>query len=174
MTIHHEHPFIPEADARDQLRRFRGRLGPQVSLWTSAEGSHRVGLTVSSMLVALGEPGFVLGLLDPDSDLADALVVGSGLVVQLLEWQHRDAAEQFAGQMPAPGGPFANHPFDDTTWGPVLGSASTWLGCRVTQRREVGWSLEISAEVEHVVIGADAAPLRHRRGRWVRAEREPD
>lgn len=168
MTIHREHPFVPDPDARDQLRRFRGRLGPQVSLWTTGAGHAATGLTVSSMMIALGEPGHVLGLLDPDSDLADGLPVGAGVAVQLLAWRHRDAAEQFAGQMPAPGGPLAVNPHTDTPWGPVLAHVGSWLGCRVTDRREVGWSLEVSAVVEQVTIGPDEDPLHHRRGRWLR------
>lgn len=168
MTIHSEHPFVPDPEARDQLRRFRGRLGPQVSLWTTGSGRAATGLTVSSMMVALGEPGHVLGLLDPDSDLADALAPGAGVAVQLLEWRHRDAAEQFAGQMPAPGGPVALNAHRETPWGPVLDQVTTWLGCRVSDQRDMGWSVEISAVVEQVTIGPDDAPLQHRRGRWVR------
>lgn len=169
MTIHHEHPFVPAPGDRDQLRRFRGRLGPQTSLWTTGDPSHAAaGLTVSSLMVALGEPGHVLGLLDPDSELADLLEVGTLVAVQLLEWSHRDAGEQFAGQMPAPGGVFAVNPHTVTPFGPVLEGVNTWLGCRVTDLREVGWSREVTARVELVTVGEDRAPLHHRRGRWVR------
>ncbi len=167
MTIHDDDPFaVPVAD-RDQLRRFRGRLGPQVTLWTSGEGATRSGLTVSSTLVALGEPGAVLGLLDPDSDLADALVPGARLVVQLLEWRHRNLAEQFAGTMPAPGGAFNVAEFESTAWGPRLVGAGAWLGAEVRDVRAVGWSSEIWAEVQHVEVGAEQQPLLHRRGRYV-------
>ena len=38
MTIHREHPF---ADADDPLRRFRGRLGGVVTLWTSGGSGPR-------------------------------------------------------------------------------------------------------------------------------------
>lgn len=166
MTIHSEHPFTPDPADRDQLRRFRSRLGPQVSLWASGEGTAAVGLTVSSMMVSLGDPGFVLGLIDPDSDLADELAVGTRLAVQLLEWRHRDGAEQFAGQMPAPGGPFARNPWEQTPWGPVLEGVTTWIGARVVALREVGWSSEVQAEVERVVIGGESHPLVHRRGHY--------
>ena len=74
MTIHSEHPFLePE---RDPVRQLRGRLGGAVTLWTSGTGDgplDRAGLTVTSVLVANGEPPRLLALLDPDSDLAETL-----------------------------------------------------------------------------------------------------
>ena len=71
VTIHTEHPFLdPDADP---VRRLRGRLGGAVTLWTSGSERSRAGLTVSSVMVAGGEPGRVLGLVDPDSDFRDVL-----------------------------------------------------------------------------------------------------
>ena len=34
MTIHAEHPFLEPEGSRDPARRFRGRLGGAVTLWT--------------------------------------------------------------------------------------------------------------------------------------------
>ena len=168
MTIHDTHPFLDPESERDQFRRVRGRLGGAVSLWTTGTGRDRAGLTVSSLMVAGGEPGRILALLDPDSDLADALERGSALVVHLLAWEHRDLADAFAGTAPAPGGPFAQAAWAETSWGPVLESATTWAGARVESLAEVGWSRLVTATVEHVEIGADDEPLTHRRGRYQR------
>lgn len=168
MTIHTDHPFAQPEGSRSPLRRLRGRLGGAVSLWTTGTGRDRAGLTVSSLLVADGDPGAVLGLVDPDSDLGEVVELGSRLVVQLLEWQQRDLAEMFAGTAPAPGGPFAQAVFVDTEWGPRLADAPAWAGARVVDTRAVGWSTEVLAEVEHVSIGEEGQPLQHRRGRWVR------
>ena len=104
MTIHTSHPFHePEGD-RDPVRRLRGRLGGTVSLWTAGGPDERAGLTVSSWLVAGGEPGRVLALLDPDADLTETLLGTGRGVLQLLAWEDRDLAEAFAGTAPAPGG----------------------------------------------------------------------
>ena len=153
MTIHTTDPFA-DAD-RDPVRRFRGRLGGVVSLWTAGEGAARAGLTMSSFMVANGEPAHILGLVDPDSDFAEAAAHTGAVVVQLLEWTHRDLAEVFAGRMPAPGGAFRGGDWNQTEWGPVLASASGWAGARLTQEasREVGWSLLLDVVVDQVWLG---------------------
>lgn len=166
MTIHSTHPF---ADAEpDPVRRLRGRLGGAVSLWTAGSGRDRSGLTVTSLMLAHGEPAHLLGLLDPDADLTEDLVDAGRGVVQLLSWPDRDLAEAFAGTAPAPGGPFRMAAFEETEWGPRLTSAGTWAGVTVVDTREVGWSLEVTCRIDAVAVGDDETPLLHRRGRWVR------
>lgn len=166
MTIHRDHPFLEPPEERDQVRRLRGRLGGQVSLWTGGEGGARAGLTVSSLMVAGGEPGRVLGLIDPDSDLLDSLCATGAAVVALLRHEHLALAEIFAGEAPAPGGQFAQSTWSQTPWGPVPDGATTWAGVRLESVVEVGWSSLVTAVVDHLVIGEDGVPLSHRRGRY--------
>lgn len=173
VTIHSEHPFLPPADQRDAVRRFRGRLGGTVTLWTTGQGTaarDRVGLTVSSLLVAGGEPAHVLALLDPDSYFSEALQRDRVAVVQLLEWEHRDLADAFAGMAPAPGGAFRMGEWKKTEWGPLLVGASAWAGVRLIQEesRSVGWSVLADCVIEHAELGVETAPLVHRRGRYQR------
>jgi flavin reductase (DIM6/NTAB) family NADH-FMN oxidoreductase RutF len=166
VTIHGEHPFL---DANpDQARRLRGRLGGQVSLWTTGSGGDRAGLTVASLLVVPGQPALLIGLLDPDSDLALALTESdeARFVVQLLAWRHRDLAEQFAGQMPAPGGPFAQATWVQGEAGPRLTDVTTWAEATVLDTRDSAWSLEVRARIDGLVVGDDDEPLLHRRGRY--------
>jgi flavin reductase (DIM6/NTAB) family NADH-FMN oxidoreductase RutF len=167
MTIHTTHPFAdPEPDP---MRRFRGRLGGTVSLWTAGGGGDRAGLTVTSLLAAGGEPARVLALLDPDSDLAEALAATGRAVVQLLTWDDRGLADAFAGTTPAPGGPFRQAPFTDTAWGPRLESATTWVGVSLERTVTVGWSSLVTCVVDEVTVGDDE-PLVHRRGRYQRPQ----
>ena len=162
MTIHSSHPFAdPDPDP---VRRFRGRLTGTVALVTSGGA----GLTVSSLMVANGEPARVLALVDPDSDLADEVGRTGRAVVQLLSWSHRDLAEAFAGTAPSPGGPFRAGTFEDTDWGPRLADARTWAGTALESTTPVGWSALLTLVVEAVTIGDDDEPLVHRRGRYVR------
>lgn len=166
VTIHSDHPFAEPHD--DSVRRVRGRIGGTVSLWTTGSERGRAGLTVTSYTVANGDPAQVLGLVDPESELADAVAETGTVVVQLLEWRHRDLAETFAGQLPAPGGPFRAAAWAATTWGPVLSDATAWMGVRLAERpRTVGWSLLLEGVVEHVEVGESSSPLLHRRGRYL-------
>lgn len=165
MTIHSDHPFVPPEGGRDPLRRLRGRLPSPVSVWTTGDGRERAGLTISSLLVADGEPGRVLGLVDGDSDFWDA--DPSAWVVNVLGAEHRFLADAFAGTAPAPGGPFTLGSWTDSEWGPVLAATAGWVGVRRAdvEPREVGWGLLVEGVVEHVEIG-DADAMVHVRGRY--------
>jgi flavin reductase (DIM6/NTAB) family NADH-FMN oxidoreductase RutF len=166
VTIHAEHPFRdPEPDP---VRRFRGRVGGTVSLWTAGGEIAQAGLTVTSFMLAAGEEARVLALLDPDADLTETLLGSGRAVVQLLSWEHRDLAEMFAGTAPAPGGMFRQAAFEQTEWGPRLSSASTWAGVRLESQQEVGWSTLVTTVVEHLEVGDVEEPLRHHRGRYAR------
>jgi len=164
MTIHSSNPFAAEPDP---VRRFRGRLGGAVSLWTAGSGPDRAGLTVSSVMVANGSPALVLGLLDPDAELTAALT-GTGLaVVQLLEWEDRGLADAFGGVGPAPGGAFTLGTWTQTTHGPALADRTHAL-VRLESVAEVGWSVLATVTIEEVVMVEDRHPLEHRRGRYSR------
>lgn len=171
MTIHSEHPFQAALPDRDPVRRLRGRLGGTVTLWTTGalQGEH-AGLTVSSRMFAAGNPGHALALLDPDSAFAELLATTRTAVLQLLAWEHRDLADAFAGVSPAPGGAFRMGEWADSEWGPLLSGVSGWAGLRLVdgELREVGWSVLADAVIEHVEVGAETAPLVHRRGRYQR------
>jgi flavin reductase (DIM6/NTAB) family NADH-FMN oxidoreductase RutF len=162
MTIHSTNPF---ASAADPVRRFRGRLGGAVSLWTAGTGQERAGLTVSSLMVANGEPGRLLGLLDPDSELAERLRDTRLCVVALLERDDRALADAFGGVAPAPGGAFRLGTWEETDHGPVLADRTHAL-VRLEELSEVGWSLLATTSIEQVSMVEDRDPLEHRRGRY--------
>jgi len=164
MTIHSTHPFASEPDP---VRRFRGRLGGAVTLWTAGEGAGRSGLTVSSLMVANGETASVLALVDPDSDFLDVVRETERCVVQALSWPDRALAEMFAGTAPAPGGAFAHADFEQTAWGPRLVSASSWAFVAPIDERVVGWSVLLTCRVEEAGVRDETEPgLGHRRGRF--------
>jgi flavin reductase (DIM6/NTAB) family NADH-FMN oxidoreductase RutF len=165
MTIHSEHPFLdPDADP---VRRLRGRLGGAVTLWTSGSDPG-AGLTVSSVMVAGGETGRLVALLDPDSDLRSVLEQTGRSVVQLLEWGHRDLAEAFAGQLPSPGGPFRMGTWEQTDYGPRLVPVTSWAFVELESTETVGWSDLVVARIVDLGLGDDGEPLVHRRGRYQR------
>lgn len=167
MTIHGEHPFLPPEGERGPVRRFRGRLPSPVTLWTSSHDGERAGLTVSSVLVADGDPGHVVGIVDPDSDLWDTLRSSGRAVVAILTDRHRALADAFGYVAPAPGGPFKLGAFGDTDWGPVL-EGTTWAGCVLADPEPptVGWGLQVRLEIAQIVVGPDEPGLIHRRARY--------
>ncbi len=142
-----------------------------MTLWTAGHPPEAAGLTVSSMLVAAGDPGRLFGLLDPEADLVDALATTDRLAVSILGWPHRALADAFAGVAPAPGGPFRLGTWQQTDWGPAPTDGLGWAGCRLAgEPRGAGWSLLVEATIEHVELpDADAQPLLHRRGRYLTA-----
>jgi flavin reductase (DIM6/NTAB) family NADH-FMN oxidoreductase RutF len=174
VTIHAGHPFATPEPERNPLRRWRGRMIAPVSVWAAGDETGRAGWTLSSFLVADGEPPEVLGLLDEDSALADRLTSadlapGAPLTVNLLGWAHRGLADAFAGVAPAPGGPFTVGSWLPTRWGPVLADAPGWLGARlVGEPQPAGWSLLVRAVVEHVELGPEPPDgmLGYLRGRY--------
>lgn len=145
-----------------------------VTLWTAYANARPVGWTVSSVLVADGPEPAVLGLLDPDADLTEAISPddeqGSArpVAISLLGWQHRQLPDAFAGLAPAPGGPFRLASWTDTAYGPVLADAPGWLGATVLEARPVGWSTLLTARIDQLEIGPDSEELLgHLRGRYL-------
>jgi flavin reductase (DIM6/NTAB) family NADH-FMN oxidoreductase RutF len=165
MTIHTTHPFAdPEPD---EVRRFRGRLGGAVTLWTAGSDQRRAGLTVSSLMVANGESPTILALIDPDSDLIDVLGESNRAIVQVLAWADRGLAEAFAGTAPAPGGAFRQAEFIATAWGPRLASATSYAHVVPVADEPAGWARLVTCRLESAHVGAEDGPvLGHRRGRF--------
>lgn len=169
MSIHAGHPFLPPEGERDPLRRLRGRVPAGVSVWTAADGGRRAGWTVSSFLLADGDPAELLGLVDEEADLVDLAAGSETVVVNLLSWEQRQLADVFAGLAPAPGGAFRLGAWTESPWGPVLQGAVGWVGARLLEPRgaHAGWGLLLRARVEHVALdAADAPVLGSFRGRY--------
>ena len=162
--IHGDDPFATPDQERSPVRRLRGRLAATVTLWTTY--APQSGLTVSSTLVADGEPGRVLGLIDEESDFWDAVQQSGNFAVTPLTDADQQLADRFAGLMPAPGGLFATGGWAETPYGPVPAGASTWAGCRLDGHRAIGWSLLVESTITAVHLDAVTTPLLHYRGRY--------
>lgn len=170
--IHHTDPFATPEQHRSPVRRFRGRLAAPVTLWTAyhpavaGAAARPAGLTVSSTLVADGEPARLLGLIDEESELWAAVSASGRFAVAPLTPADRQLADQFAGLFPAPGGPFASGTWTDNGYGPVPATGGGWVGCRLDGAREYGWALLVEATIERVELADPAPPLVHHRGRY--------
>lgn len=169
MTIHASDPFATPEHERSPVRRFRGRLPASVTLWTAVgPGGRRAGLTVSSTVVADGDPARLLGVLDEESDLWAAIEATGRFAVAPLRAEDRQVAERFAGLMPAPGGPFTFGDWLETPFGWVPAGVGAWAGCRLEGSHPVGWGLLVEGIIESVEIDDEltVTPLVHYRGRY--------
>lgn len=164
--IHTDHPFAVPIGQRDRARRFRGRLAAPVTVWTAGSAARPAGLTISSLVVAEGDPARVLGLVNDLADLWRAVQESGGFVVHILQREHRHLAERFAGRVPAPGGPFAGLAIAETPWGPALQDVANRACCRFETTATVGYAQLVTGVIERVDLDDLDQPLMHFRGRY--------
>lgn len=156
-------PFQAPPEERRVDRRLRGRLLAPVTVWTAGSGERRAGLTVSSLLVAEGDPARLLGLLDPLSALHDALDSTGRFLVHVLGAGDERLAALFAGRLPAD--PFVEAAFVEHPFGPRLEGDRHVVCCRVDSSEPAGFQVLVRAEIVEVhLAGAAAEPLGWYRG----------
>jgi flavin reductase (DIM6/NTAB) family NADH-FMN oxidoreductase RutF len=165
-VIHDDNPFVDDPDSWDQVRRFRGRLSAPVTIVTAGDGESRTGLTVSSLMVVEGEPGRVVAVVGPGTDVWDAIAGTGKFVIHVCDDRHRALAEVFAGLRPSPGGVFAGLEVSQSEWGPVIDEMGTRAYCSYETRAEMGYSGLVTARVDRVEPADLTRPLAYFRGRY--------
>lgn len=140
-----------------------------VTVWTSSIGARRDGWTISSLLVADGEPAEIVALVNEDCDWWDLFRESRIAVVNVLSPGHGTIAEVFARTGPSPGGVFRTGQWSDGDHGPRLAGAAAWVGVTLLDDDpgHAGWGLLVRARVEWIEF-ADAIPaIEHRDGRYL-------
>lgn len=168
--IHDDHPFQTPPEDRDAVRRFRGRLAAPVTLVTAGPAGHAAGLTVSSLMVAEGDPPMVVALIGTTTDLWEAIEATGRFVVHILDDSRRDDADAFAGFRPRPGGPFAGVAVEHTDWGPMLVDVPNRIYCRRSTVTDLPFHALVLAEIERVEIDDLEDPAVYFRGEHRRLE----
>lgn len=131
----------------------------------SAGPAPLTGLTVSSVLVAQGEPPLLAGLVAPLSDLAAAVCAPAAtFVVHVLADGHQRLAKHFSGELPAPAEMLST---TASAHGPVLNAVAERLACRTLRWREFGWSILVEAEIEDVTAAKGGRGLAWYRGVFI-------
>jgi flavin reductase (DIM6/NTAB) family NADH-FMN oxidoreductase RutF len=147
-SLRYGHPWADPPSERDPVRQARARLPAPVTVWTAGQADW-AGLTVSSLLLAQGEPGQLVGLIGPDSDLADAIAETGRFVVHLLtdRREHRRLAQHFAGTLSADPDLLR---VEGSDYGPRLLCAPDQLACRLHSHHPCGWSELVEADIDDV------------------------
>ncbi|MCP3996457.1 MAG: flavin reductase [bacterium] len=164
--VHEEHPFETPQEQRDPARRFRGRLAAPVTVITAGEGDHRTGLTVSSLVVAEGDPSVIYFLLGSTTDLHYGLEETGKFVVHVLEEGNQEIADVFAGLRPSPGGRFAGLNVEQSKWGPVLSDVRTRAYCTYEGGDEETFFIVAEGAIDKLELGDIEDPLVYFRGRY--------
>lgn len=168
MTIHSEHPFLPDPGDRSQVRRLRAHLPAPVSVWTSADGTRQDGLTVSSMLVADGDPAEIVALINEDADWWDLYRQTGRATVNILARRQHLVSEVFARLAPSPGGVFRTGEWAPHPGGPRLVGAAGWAEVSLidTDPLHAGWGLLVRSRIISVELASGITPLLHQAGHY--------
>ncbi len=164
--IYADHPFADPPEERDPVRQFRGRLVAPVTIVTAGGPGERVGMTVSSLMVAEGLPARAYFLVGSATDLFEAIEKTRRFVVHALEARHREISDVFAGLRPSPGGMFAGVEAADGPYGPELGGLPNRLYCKYVGGEESTFHVLATGVVERVEVDDLAEPLVYFRGRY--------
>lgn len=171
-SVHYGNPWQDPPSHRDPVRQARASMPWPVTVWLAGASGAQPGsallrgLTVSSVMVAQGEPPLLAGLLPPLSDLAEVIAVpGATFTVSVLGQGQQRYARHFSGEPTIPDQELA---YASSPFGPVLSDVPTWLGCRCRSGREFGWSLLVEAEVVEAHTTSAAVGLAWYRGGFAR------
>jgi 3-hydroxy-9,10-secoandrosta-1,3,5(10)-triene-9,17-dione monooxygenase reductase component len=159
-------PFAVPPERRDPARRWRGRLVAPVTIWTAGQLPGGAGLTVSSVLVAEGEPARLLGLIDPTSAFFAAAQESGAFVVHVLAVGERALAERFSEVRPPIRGPFERLEVAESPWGPVLGGSRPRAACRLAGSAPVGYAELVEGVIEQLELPDLEDPLAYLHGRY--------
>jgi 3-hydroxy-9,10-secoandrosta-1,3,5(10)-triene-9,17-dione monooxygenase reductase component len=159
-----QHPFAVPPEQRDPARRWRGRLVAPVTVWTAGRPPGGAGLTVSSVLVAEGQPARLLGLIDPTSAFWEAMQETGTFVVHVLAAGDRALAERFSEIRPPIRGPFDRLEVVESPWGPVLGGSRPRAACRLAGSAPVGYAELVEGTIEQLELPDPDDPLAYLHG----------
>jgi flavin reductase (DIM6/NTAB) family NADH-FMN oxidoreductase RutF len=144
----------------------RGRLVAPVTVWTAGQLPGGAGLTVSSVLVAEGEPARLLGLVDPTSAFFAAAQETGAFVVHVLATGDRALAERFSEVRPPIRGPFEGLEVAESSWGPLLGGSRPRAACRLAGSAPVGYGELVEGVIEQLELPAPDDPLAYLHGSY--------
>lgn len=170
MGVYREDPFRTPAAEREPSRRFRGRLTSGVTIWTSNGPEGPTGLTVSSLLLAEGEPSRILGLINDTTDLFEAIRSSGRFVVHVVDAEHQRWADILAGLYPMPGGIFSALKWAETGYGPAISDLPNRAMVELEDITDAGYQQLVRGKVGRFELADLSEPLVYFRGRYRRLQ----
>jgi flavin reductase (DIM6/NTAB) family NADH-FMN oxidoreductase RutF len=164
IRIGRQPPFAVPPERRSPARRLRGRLVAPVTVWTAGRPPGGAGLTVSSVLVAEGQPAHLLGLIDPTSAFWEAAQETGAFVVHVLAAADRALAERFSEIRPPIRSPFERLEVAESPWGPVLGGSRPRAACHLAGSTRVGHAELVEGVIEQLELPDLDDPLAYLHG----------
>ena len=166
IRIGRQPPFAVPPERRDPGRRLRGRLVAPVTVWTAGDPPGGAGLTVSSVLVAEGQPARLLGLIDPTSAFWEAMQEAGAFVVHVLDVGDRALAERFSEIRPPIRRPFDGLQVAASQWGPILAGSRPRAACRLAGSTPVGHGELVEGVIEELELPDLEDPLAYLHGSY--------
>ena len=157
-----EHPMdVSQAD----FRKVMGRFATGVTIVTTCDGEHRLGITVNAFSSVSLDPPLILVCIEKTSYLHQVMLRNGFFAVNLLREDQETLSRCFAGHSEARRN-FCDTPSHTAVTGaPVLDHTLGWLDCRIVNVFPGGDHSIIVGHVE-ALGGGEGRPLLYHRGKY--------
>ncbi len=160
---------VSQADFRKVL----GRFATGVTVVTTCDGEHRLGITVNAFSSVSLDPPLILVCIEQASYLHQVMLRNGYFAVNILSEDQLDLCKCFAGHSRARRN-FCDAPSHTAATGaPVLDHSLGWIDCRVVNVFPGGDHSIIVGHVE-ALGGGEGRPLLYHRGKYPKINEPPE
>lgn len=153
-----------EASQAD-FRKVLGRFATGVTVVTTCDGEHRLGITVNAFASVSLNPPLILVCIEKKSYLHQALLRNGYFAINLLREDQLDLCKCFSGHSEARRN-FCDAPSHTAATGaPILDQSLGWIDCRIVDVFPGGDHSIITGHVE-ALGGSEGRPLLYYRGKY--------
>jgi flavin reductase (DIM6/NTAB) family NADH-FMN oxidoreductase RutF len=151
--------------SQEDFRKVMGRFATGVTVVTTCDGEHRLGITVNAFSSVSLDPPLILVSIEKTSYLHQMILRNGYFAVNILSEDQRDLSVCFAGHSKARRNFCDAASHTAVTGAPVLDDSLGWIDCRVENIFPGGDHSIIVGRV--VALGAsEGRPLLYQRGKY--------
>lgn len=138
-----------------------------VTIVTTREGDHRVGITASSLTSVSLEPPLILVCVARKLHMHQAIGDSGIFAVNILAAEHLELGMRFAGMFPQITDRFAGIGFHEAVTGaPIFSAALAWLDCRLASAHDAGDHTIFVGEVQAAGTRGSGTPILYYNRHW--------